>query len=176
MLESLRESAAGWTVWESRQYREGVVAAAQGLYVQELEVVLKRARRRQQQQQAQAQASQQSQQTQQAQQQQSQQQQAQQQQDVLMFGSDECSEASSSSVASIGSMLSGGVAAAPEEMGRVFQDNVSYSSTNEPVFIGSQVFYARSLLICRVFLVYNEPRPSSALPFPLGLLDHFSCH
>lgn len=120
VLENLHESASKWTVWESRQYREKVVEAAQSMYIQELDQVIKRARRRQQQQQSMPSS-------------------AHSQQDVLMFGADECSEASVSSAASMESMAGGAMPPLPEEMGRVFQDNVSYSSTNEPVFIGTQV-------------------------------------
>lgn len=147
VLNSLRESAAGWTVWESRQYRESIVEAAQGMYAKELEVVLQRARktrqRQRQQQQAQPayltspqeQHEQKHQQQQQQTQQTQQQQQEEEEQDTPMFGTGTFPEVPTSSATVISSLLSG--LAMPEEMGRVFQDNVSYSGLFGQNTIGS---------------------------------------
>lgn len=127
VLAALRASAERWTVWESRQYREGVAQAAQGLYARELEAVLRRARktqqrREQEEEQQQAHRTYMSPPLEQLDQKQQQQQQ---QQDTTIFGSEAFSEAATSSAAAFNSLLSG--LAMPEEMGRVFQDNVSWS-------------------------------------------------
>ena len=117
VLESLQESSSEWTVWESRGYREQVTDSAQGMYVQELEQVVKRAHRRQQQQHAMNTHA---------------------NQDVMMFGVGDAemhSEAPSGPggvPSSLAALASGG--AMPEEMQRVFQDNVS-----DQVFLGDQV-------------------------------------
>lgn len=116
VLESLQDSSSKWTVWESRGYREQVTDSAQSMYVQELDQVIKRAHRRQQQQHnMHAQAN----------------------HDAMMFGvaeSEVNSEASSGSGGGPGSLASMGSSAVPEEMQRVFQDNVS-----DQVFLGDQV-------------------------------------
>jgi hypothetical protein len=110
VLESLQKSSSKWTVWESRGYREKTVESAQGIYTQELDHVIRKARRRQQHHQNGMQAS----------------------QDVMMYDGELNSEASSASGLGLGSISS--VGAVPEEMQRVFQDNVSH-----PVFLGAQV-------------------------------------
>lgn len=116
VLESLQESSSNWTVWESRGYREQVTDSAQGMYAQELEQVVKRAHRRQQQQHSMHSHA---------------------NQDAMMFGMGDAemhSEATSGpgGLPSLATLASGG--AMPEEMQRVFQDNVS-----DQVFLGDQV-------------------------------------
>lgn len=119
VLENLQESSSKWTVWESRGYREKIVESAQGMYTQELDQVIRKARRRQQHHQSGMQAG----------------------QDVMMFDNEMSSEVSSSGSGGIlGTIPSMG--AVPEEMQRVFQDNVS-----DQVFLGAQVAFPRLSLI-----------------------------
>lgn len=133
VLESLQESSSKWTVWESRGYREKVVESAQGMYTQELDQVIRKSRRRQQHHQNGMQAG----------------------QDVMMFDGEMSSESSSRSGGAPGSIAS--MAAIPEEMQRVFQDNVS-----DQVFLGAQVASPQLSLI---FL--------SSVPFKML---SFQCH
>ncbi|KAL1880161.1 hypothetical protein Daus18300_001524 [Diaporthe australafricana] len=100
VLENLQESSSKWTVWESRGYRERIVESAQGIYTQELDQVIRKSRRRQQQHHNTLQAG----------------------QDVMMFDGEMNSEISPGSVGVPGSIASMG--AVPEEMQRVFQDNL----------------------------------------------------
>ncbi|KAG8157015.1 hypothetical protein KVR01_013005 [Diaporthe batatas] len=111
VLDSLHKSSSKWTVWESRGYREKTVESAQGFYTQELEQVIRKARRRQHQQQQNG---------------------IQGSQDVMMYDGEMNSEASSGSAVAPGSIAS--VGAVPEEMQCVFQDNVSHQ-----VFLGAQL-------------------------------------
>lgn len=117
VLESLQESSSKWTVWESRGYREKIVESAQGIYTQELDQVIRKARRRQQQHHNTMQAG----------------------QDVMMFDGEMSSGISPGSGGVPGSIASMG--AVPEEMQRVFQDNVS-----DQVFLGAQVAFPQLFL------------------------------
>lgn len=139
VLESLQESSSKWTVWESRGYREKIVESAQGMYTQELDQVIRKSRRRQQHHQNVMQAS----------------------QDVMMFDGEMNSEASSGSGGVLGSIASMG--AVPEEMQRVFQDNVS-----DQVFLGAQVAFPQLSLILPSsvpFALQDVVMSSVLLPF-----------
>lgn len=129
VLENLQESSSKWTVWESRGYREKIVESAQGMYTQELDQVIRKSRRRQQHHQNGMQAG----------------------PDVMMFDGEMNSETSSGSGGIPGSIASMG--AVPEEMQRVFQDNVS-----DQVFLGAQVAF-----------------PQLSLPVLLSLFNIWSC-
>lgn len=142
VLENLQESSSKWTVWESRGYREKIVESAQGMYTQELDQVIRKARRRQQHHQSGMQAG----------------------QDVMMFDNEMSSEVSSSGSGGIlGTIPSMG--AVPEEMQRVFQDNVS-----NQVFLGAQVAFPRLSLILinsvRFTLQYSSLSESGCGFFP----------
>lgn len=127
VLDSLHKSSSKWTVWESRGYREKTVESAQGMYTQELDQVIRKARRRQHQQHHNG---------------------IQAGQDVMMYDGEMNSEASSGSGVAPGSIAS--VGAVPEEMQCVFQDNVSHQ-----VFLGAQV--ASPQLFPFIVSVSNTP-------------------
>lgn len=132
VLESLQKSSSKWTVWESRGYREKTVESAQGMYTQELDQVIRKARRRQQQHQNGMHAS----------------------QDVMMYDGEMNSEVSSGSGIGLGGLASAG--AVPEEMQRVFQDNVS-----PQVFLGAQVASPQLSLVLLDSNPFDPPSPDT---------------
>ncbi|KUI61102.1 hypothetical protein VP1G_08283 [Cytospora mali] len=137
VLESLQESSSKWTVWESRGYRETVTESAQSMYVQELEQVIKRTRRLQQQQQnMHTQAN----------------------PDVMMFGAADAemsSEASSGSIGGPGSLASLSSGAGPEEMQRVFQDNLPNLWALLTELAGTHGMQCDRVALASLLLLYN---------------------
>lgn len=80
------------------------------------------------------------------------------QHDIMVFGAGECSEASSASAASSDSVPSGISSHVSEEMGRLFQDNVSDLNIgeNEPLCMGTRP-------LCSFLLNQFAPRPRLSL-------------
>ncbi|KAK2605698.1 hypothetical protein N8I77_008520 [Diaporthe amygdali] len=131
VLESIQESSSKWTVWESRGYREKIVESAQGMYTQELDQVIRKARRRQQQHQNSMHAG----------------------QDVMMFDGEMNSEVSSGSGAGPGSIASMG--AVPEEMQRVFQDNLPNLWALLTELAGTNNMQCDRVALASLLLLYN---------------------
>lgn len=131
VIDGLHKSSSKWTVWESRGYRDKIVESAQGMYTQELDQVIRKARRRQQHQQTGIQAS----------------------HDVMMYDGEMISETSSGSGLGPGSIASLG--AVPEEMQRVFQDNLPNLWALLTELAGTNNMHCDRVALASLLLLHN---------------------